>query len=322
MEYFYSLTPSKVLDVIEAALGTGVRSTGRCLTLNSMENRVYDVELEDESHVVAKFYRPSRWSRQAILDEHRFLFDLSEAEVPAVAPLRWADGSTLASTDDGILFALFPKVRGRSQPELSDAQLDQVGRFLARIHNVGASAQATHRLRLDVQSYAQPALTFLQESGTIDIQVQSRYLRAANALLQRAQPLLADCEFVRIHGDCHLGNLLFQNDAPLFLDFDDMLIGPPVQDVWMVVRGRDAWAQEQRQRLLSAYESLRRFDRASLRLIEPLRALRMIHFSSWIARRFADPIFPRTFPDFTSYRYWQEETSALEEQLRLIDAAS
>lgn len=320
MEFFYSLTPSKVLDTVDAALGSGRRTTGRCLTLNSLENRVFDLELEDDSHVVAKFYRPSRWSREAILDEHRFLHDLQAAEVPAVAPLPLADGSTLASTDDGILFALFPKVRGRSEQELTDAQLEHVGRFLARIHSVGASAAAPHRLRLTVEHYGEPALASLVDSGMIDIQLQSRYARAATAILRITKPLLQDGEALRIHGDCHLGNLLFHHDAPLFLDFDDMLVGPPVQDVWMVVRGRDAYAQAQRERLLSAYQTLRAFDRASLRLIEPLRALRMLHFSSWIARRYADPIFPRTFPEFTSYRYWLDETTALEEQLGLIAA--
>lgn len=322
MEFFYSLTPSKVLDTVEEALGQGIRTTGRCLTLNSLENRVFDLELEDDSHIVAKFYRPGRWSREAILDEHRFLHDLSEAEVPAVAPRRLADGSTLASTDDGILFALFPKVRGRSEQELSDAQLEQVGRFLARIHNVGASADAPHRLRLDVEHYGQPALDSLLHSGMIDIQLQSRYQRAATAILRLTRPLLQGGERLRLHGDCHLGNLLFQSHAPLFLDFDDMLVGPPVQDVWMVVRGRDDFAQQQRERLLDAYQTLRRFDRSTLRLIEPLRALRMLHFSSWIARRYADPIFPRTFPEFTSYRYWLDETSALEEQLGLIEAVA
>lgn len=320
MEFFYSLTPSKVLDTVDAALGTGQRTTGRFLTLNSLENRVFDLELEDDSHIVAKFYRPGRWSRAAILDEHRFLLDLTAAEVPAVAPVALSDGSTLASTDDGIWFALFPKVRGRSEQELSDAQLDQVGRFLARIHNVGAATAAPHRQHLSVEQYGQPALDSLLESGQIDIQLQSRYQRVASALLGRCKTLLAGCEPQRIHGDCHLGNLLFHHDAPLFLDFDDMLLGPPVQDIWMVVRGRDAFAQAQRERLLAAYETLRAFDRSSLRLIEPLRALRMLHFSSWIARRYADPIFPRTFPEFTSYRYWLDETSALEEQLALIES--
>lgn len=320
MEFFYSLTPDSVLDCVEAALRGGTRATGRSLALNSLENRVYDVELEDDSHVVAKFYRPGRWSREAILDEHRFLADLVAAEVPAVAPLSLADGSTLSATPDGILFALFPKVRGRSLQELSDAQLGQVGRFLARIHNVGAAGDAPHRRRLTVAEYGGTALAGLVESGMIDIQLQSRYERAATAILTRCAPLWADQPMLRLHGDCHLANLLFHHDAPLFLDFDDMIVGPAVQDIWMVVRGRDDEAARQRDVLLAGYGELRAFDRRTLRFIEPLRALRMIHFSAWIARRYRDPIFPRMFPDFTTYRYWTDETTALEEQQRLITA--
>ncbi len=318
MESFYTLTPEAVLDAVESALGSGARATGRCLVLNSMENRVYDVELEEGGHVIGKFYRPGRWGQAALLDEHRFLADLQAAEVPAVAPLPLTSGSTLAQTASGIYFALFPKVRGRSLQELSPVLLRQVGRFLARIHNVGESAAAPHRLQLTVEEFGEPALALLLEQEAIDIQVRSRYERAARAILAKTAPALAELPRLRIHGDCHLGNLLFHQDAPLFLDFDDMLRGPAVQDVWMIVRGRDTEAQEQRAELLTGYRELRQFDLASLRLIEPLRALRMLHFSAWIARRWADPIFPRTFPEFTSYRYWSEETAALEEQLRLM----
>ncbi|HNN92459.1 MAG TPA: serine/threonine protein kinase [Pseudomonadota bacterium] len=322
MEFFYSLTPEAVLDAVEAALGAGARATGRCLVLNSLENRVYDVELEDGGHVIGKFYRPGRWGQAALLDEHRFLHDLQAAEVPAVAPLPLAHGSTLAQTSDGIYFALFPKVRGRSLQELSPSLLRQVGRFLARIHNVGASAAAPHRLQLTVESFAEPALATLLDSDAIDIQVRSRYERAARAILAKTASALSALPRLRIHGDCHLGNLLFHEEAPLFLDFDDMLCGPAVQDVWMIVRGRDPEAQAQRAELVAGYREFREFDASWLRLVEPLRALRMLHFSAWIARRWADPIFPRTFPDFTTYRYWLEEATALEEQLRFIESGS
>jgi Ser/Thr protein kinase RdoA (MazF antagonist) len=322
MEFFYTLTPEAVLDSVESALGNGTRATGRCLVLNSLENRVFDVELEDGGHVIGKFYRPGRWDRAALLDEHQFLHDLQAAEVPAIAPLALADGSTLAQTVDGIYFALFPKVRGRSLQELSPSQLQQVGRFLARLHNVGESGTAPHRLQLTVEDFAEPALATLLATDAIDIQVRSRYERAARAILRLTAPLLRDQPRLRIHGDCHLANLLFHQDAPLFLDFDDMLRGPAVQDVWMIVRGRDAEAQEQRALLLAGYRELRSFDMATLRLVEPLRALRMLHFSAWISRRWADPIFPRMFPDFMTYRYWSEEATALEEQQRLIESGS
>lgn len=327
MEHFYSLGPEAMLDAVESALGAGTRATGRCLALNSLENRVCDIELEaaaddDPGHVVAKFYRPGRWSREAILEEHRFLAELVAAEVPAVAPLPLQNGSTLASTSDGILFAVFPKIRGRSLQELSDAQLQQVGRFLGRIHNVGAQAPASHRLQLTAETYGTQALAYLVSSGTIDIQVQSRYERAATAIIKTVAPMLAAVPAHRLHGDCHLANLLWVGEGALFLDFDDMLTGPAVQDIWMVVRGRDAEAERQRAVMLDGYEQLRRFDRTTLRLVEPLRALRMLHFAAWIARRWADPTFQRMFPDFPTYRYWADETSALEEQLQQVLGAS
>lgn len=323
MEHFYSLTPEAVLDAVEAGLGNGVRATGRCLSLHSMENRVYDIELEDERHVVAKFYRPGRWSREALLDEHRFLAELCDAEVPAVPPLPLAGGTTVASTKDGILFTVFAKVRGRSLLELSDAELVQFGRLLARIHNVGAAKVAPHRLRLCANSHGTQALAELIDRDAIDIQLKSRYERAARAIIDEVAPHLAPGKPLghRLHGDCHRGNLLWQNSTPFFIDFDDMLTGPAVQDIWMVTPGRDEEAARQREVLLSGYEQLRRFDRKELRLIEPLRALRMIHFSAWIARRWEDPTFPRTFPDFTTYRYWADETAALEEQLTFVRAA-
>lgn len=328
MEHFYSLGPEAMLDAVESALGAGTRATGRCLALNSVENRVCDIELEptgDEvegRHVVAKFYRPGRWSQDAILEEHGFLAELAGAEVPAVAPLTLQNGSTLAATSDGILFAVFPKIRGRSLQELSDSQLAQVGRFLGRIHNIGAQAAAPHRLQLTAETYGTQALAYLVSSGAIDIQVQSRYERAATAIIQAVTPMLAGVEAHRLHGDCHLANLLWVGEGALFLDFDDMLTGPAVQDIWMVVRGRDAEAERQRSVMLDGYEQIRRFDRTTLRLVEPLRALRMLHFAAWIARRWADPTFQRMFPDFPTYRYWAEETAALEEQLRLVQAAS
>jgi Ser/Thr protein kinase RdoA (MazF antagonist) len=323
MEQFFTLTPERMLTAVERALGStrpGVRATGRCLAMNSMENRVYQIELDDETEVVTKFYRPGRWSREAILDEHRFLAELAAAEVPVVAPLVLDGGGTIAESEDGILFAVFPKVRGRGMPELDDGQLEQAGRLLGRLHNVGASSPAPCRLQLTPLTYGRDALALLEATGAIDIQVQSRYRRVVEELLRAMEPLWSNIETFRIHGDCHLGNVLWQKEGPFFLDFDDMVIGPAVQDVWMVVRGRDAEAERQREVLLGGYQQMRRFDRSTLRLVEPLRALRFVHYSAWIARRWADPIFKRAFPEFETYQYWTEELADLEEQLRLIRA--
>ena len=321
MQDFFTLTPDALLDAVEAALGGGARLTGRCFTLNSLENRVYDLELEDGRRVVAKFYRPGRWSVAAIREEHAFLAELVEAEVPVVAPLPLsgdcggAGGETLRALPAGIWFAVFPRVVGRSLQELDDLQLVQIGRLLGRLHNVAAARPAPGRPILTPRTYGEPALAALLASGLVDEQLRARYQQTAQALLAAAEPHWHGVTLHRLHGDCHLGNLLWQNERPFFLDFDDLLTGPAVQDVWMVVRGRDAEAVRQRELLLSGYEQLRRFDRRTLRLIEPLRGLRMIHYAAWVARRFADPIFPQTFPQFPSAQHWASELQALQETL-------
>lgn len=318
MQDFFSLTPDALLDAVEAALGHGARATGRCFTLNSLENRVYDLELEEDRRVVAKFYRPGRWSRAAILQEHTLLAELVEAEVPVVAPLPLADGSTLMALPSGILFAIFPRVVGRCLQELDDLQLLQIGRLLGRLHNVAAAGTADERPILSPRTYGEPALAGLLASGFVDEQVKASYEQTARALLQAAEPLWNGVALHRLHGDCHLGNLLWQDSRPFFLDFDDLVSGPAVQDVWMVVRGRDEEAVRQRDLLLTGYEQMRAFDRRTLRLIEPLRGLRLIHYAAWVAKRFADPIFPRTFPHFPSYQHWADELQALRETLAYI----
>lgn len=326
MQDFFSLVPDSVLGAVEAALDPAgrVRATGRCFAHASLENRVYEIELEEPlpgtgPRVVAKFYRPGRWSREALLEEHGFLAELLEAEVPVVAPLALpgAGGGTLAVTEAGIFFAVFPKVAGRAMQELDEEQLAQAGRLLARIHNVGASRAAPHRQRLVPAEYAQPALEASLQSGHVDIQLVGRYERAARSVIERAGRLLAEVPMHRVHGDCHGGNLLWQPSGPFFLDFDDMMAAPAAQDLWMVVRGRSDEADRLREALVGGYEQLRAFDRRTLRLIEALRGLRMIHYAGWVARRYADPIFQRTFPDFPSYAHWADETAALEEQARL-----
>ena len=318
MQDFFSLTPDALLDAVEAALGDGARATGRTYTLNSLENRVYDLELEEGRRVVAKFYRPGRWSRAAIEQEHTLLAELVEAEVPVVAPLPLTSGSTLVALPSGILFAVFPRVVGRCLPELDDEQLLQIGRLLARLHNVAATQPAAERPLLTPKTYGEPALTALLNSGFVDEQLKSSYERTARALLAAAEPLWHGVAQHRLHGDCHLGNLLWQNSRPFFLDFDDLVTGPAVQDVWMVVAGRDDEAVRQRDVLLSGYQQMRTFDHRTLQLIEPLRGLRLIHYAAWVARRYADPIFPRTFPQFPSYQHWADELRALQETLAYI----
>jgi Ser/Thr protein kinase RdoA (MazF antagonist) len=322
MQDFFSLLPDALLGAVESALGGGARATGRCFPLNSMENRVYDLELEDDRRVVAKFYRPGRWSRAAILQEHQLLAELVEAEVPVVAPLPLTSGSTLAALPSGIWFAVFPRMVGRSLAELDDEQLMQIGRLLARLHNVAAAHEAPERPILTPRTYGEPALHALLASGYVEDQLRDRYARLAHELLAAAEPLWSGVAMHRLHGDCHLGNLLWRREGLLFVDFDDLMTGPSVQDIWMVVRGRDEEARRQREVLLSGYEQLRAFDRRTLRLIEPLRGLRLIHYAAWVARRYADPIFPRTFPEFTTYQHWASELQALQEALSGFSAPS
>lgn len=321
MEHFYTLTPERILDSVERAIGSaksGIRATGRCLQLNSMENRVYEIELDDNTSVITKFYRPGRWTRQAILDEHGFIEELAGAEIPAVKPIVLGNGATLDESDDGIFFAVFPKVRGRILQELADSQLAQIGRLLGRLHNIGARTKATHRITLDVNTYGRQALAAIESSGLIDANIALRYRQVAEEIFNLIEPMFANVPNIRVHGDCHLGNVLWQHESAFFLDFDDMVMAPAVQDVWMVVRGRDEEAQRQRGVMLAGYEQMREFDYSTLRLVEPLRALRLIHYSAWIARRWEDPTFKNAFPEFGTQKYWFEEINDLHEQLSLI----
>jgi Ser/Thr protein kinase RdoA (MazF antagonist) len=331
-KFFFDLTPDRVLEAVEAS---GLRCSGRCAALNSFENRVYEVELEEEEgsddrsasavfarRRVVKFYRPGRWSREQILEEHEFLLDLKKAEIPVVAPIVFENGQTLhVEKESGIFYALFPKVGGRAPDELQDDQLQWIGRLLARIHSVGASRPSLHRIEINAQNYGRKNLASLLEGNWIPLEFAARYEKTANEICDLTDQMFATLpasSIHRIHGDCHLGNLLLNQSGPFFLDFDDMARGPAVQDIWLLVPGRDEDSIRQRQVLLEGYEEMRSFNWSTLRLIEPLRALRFIHYSAWIARRWNDPAFPLAFPQFGSHRYWQEGVQDLEEQLRLI----
>jgi len=314
VEYFYRLTPDWVLRAVEAG---GYRPTGHCFSLNCLENRVYDLRLEDGSHVVAKFYRPGRWSAEAIREEHRFLAELREAEIPVCAPLSFPDGSTLGKVE-GIYYALWLRVGGRSPDELSDAEVQLLGRMLARIHNVGASAEAKHRPVLDAETLGREPLAFLDRENFLPGFAADRYERAVNEVVEIYEKCSAGVPVHRIHGDCHHGNLLHDERNWFFLDFDDFRTGPAVHDVWMLLPGRDPESAHQRRLFVEAYSQFRRFDPRWLRLVEPLRALRFISYTAWIAKRWNDPAFPLAFPFFGSESYWEAETRDLEMQLERI----
>lgn len=308
-ESFYGLSPGRVLQAVEAA---GLAPSGHVSPLNALENRVYDVRLEDGRHVVAKFYRPGRWSSDAILDEHRLLAALSAAEVPVCAPLVFPDGGTL-ETIGPIHYALWPRIGGRSPDELDDDALGVLGRTMARIHAIAADLGAPHRPRLDPESVPLAALERLEAGGWLPPSCRDRYRRAVLGLVEVYRARSGGLDLQPIHGDCHAGNLLRGDEGWLFLDFDDLVIGPPVQDVWMLVPGRDAEADRQRRRLVEAYRTFRDFDDGSFALIEPLRGFRFVFYADWIARRWQDPAFPDAFPHFGTEDYWEGETQDLEQ---------
>jgi Ser/Thr protein kinase RdoA (MazF antagonist) len=307
-ELFLRLSPDRVLQAAEAG---GWHPTGHCTVLNALENRVFDLRLDDDSHVVLKFYRPGRWSRDAIADEHRLLFALRDAEIPVCSPLAFADGDTLHETE-GIFYAVWPRTGGRSPDELSDSEVQVLGRLLARIHNVAAATAAPHRRTLDSQSFPLSSLALLEGGDFLPPACASRYRTAVERVTALYDDWSHGVELHSIHGDCHRGNLLLGNEGWFFLDFDDMVTGPAVQDVWMMIPGRDPDAARQRSLLVDAYRQFRDFDERSLRLVEPLRAFRFIFYAGWIAQRWEDPAFPDAFPHFGSADYWETETRDLE----------
>jgi len=325
-KFFFELTPDQVISAVESL---GLLCTGACFALNSYENRVYEVELEptaenEDLHPihrkrVVKFYRPGRWTQEQILEEHEFLQDLADHEVPVVNTVRVANGSTIhTEPKTGLFYTLFPKVGGRIPQEPTEDQLMQIGRLIARLHNVGETKKANHRIELNVNTYGLSNLEFLMKNQWINREFESRYEKAVRSICELIDPVLERLPKIRLHGDCHLGNLLENNEQIFFLDFDDMLSGPPVQDLWLLMSESGRSARTQWEILLEGYEQMRTFDRSSLKVVEGLRALRMVHFTAWLARRWDDPAFPKNFGFFKEAGYWQNQTSDLEDQLLLL----
>ena len=317
-EQFYSLTPDRVLDGVEQA---GLWTTGEYIQLNSYENRVFDIHLEKEKcpgqlsgRVITKYYRPLRWSFNALKDEHNFLTELNEAGIPAVAPLVQKNGTTLSQVES-IYMALFPKIWGRLPQELTTKHYRQIGRSLAQIHNVGEQKTAQFRPKMGATEYGWPILDILER--WVAPEVWHRYEAAAVTILECLDELLDPSQFIRIHGDCHKGNLLLldrqgKDDEFMFVDFDDFCNGPPAQDFWMLFSGDEEESKLEQDEILRGYEDLRILDDSQLDLMLPLRGLRIIHYAGWIARRWEDPSFPHIFPHFQDYSYWAVETESLE----------
>jgi Ser/Thr protein kinase RdoA (MazF antagonist) len=313
-EFFYSLTPERVLTAVEV---DGRTCTGRFIVLNSYENRVYQLELSGGTFVVGKFYRPGRWTDEAIYDEHDFIDALDDHEIPVVPPMDLAEGDTLDDVG-GIRFSLFPRVGGRAVEEPNDEQLRRLGFLLARIHAIGRTLPAEHRMELTPATYGRDNMAFLLDNDLIGAASRDRWARAADDAVTQIEAVWGDVPIQTIHGDCHLGNILWTDLGPTFLDFDDMVRGPVVQDLWLLFGGRDIWGQKRRDTVIEGYEGFSPFPRGQLRLVEPLRTLRYIHFTAWLARRYEDPAFQVAFPHFGTDHYWAERVGDLLEQTALI----
>jgi Ser/Thr protein kinase RdoA (MazF antagonist) len=315
---FSELTPDVVLDALAEV---GLRADGRLLALNSYENRVYQVGIEDSPPVVAKFYRPGRWSDAAILEEHGFVEELVEREIPVVPALSPAGSGTLHHFN-GFRFAVFPKHGGRA-PELDDsATLEWMGRFIGRIHAVGALQPFVQRPALNIATFGEEPRDYLLAHDFLPADLAAAYRSVVQQALdgvRRCFDRAGDVRQLRLHGDCHCGNVLWTDAGPHFVDFDDSRMGPAIQDLWMLLSGERADMVQQLSDLLAGYEDFFEFDQRELCLIEALRTLRLIHYAAWLARRWDDPAFPAAFPWFNTQRYWQDRILELREQVALMD---
>jgi len=316
-EPYAGLTPDMVLDALASV---GLRGDGRMLALNSYENRVYQIWMEEGPPVVAKFYRPARWSDAAVLEEHGFTQELTERELPVVTATA-IDGRTLHEFR-GFRFAVFPKRGGRA-PDLEDKKtLEWMGRFIGRIHAVGALKPFRDRPTLDVATFGEEPRDYLSGHDFVPADLAEAWTRVVGLALdgiRRCYDRAGKVRMLRFHGDCHAGNILWTDDGPHFVDFDDSRTGPAVQDLWMLLSGDAAAMNGQLAALLSGYGDFFDFDPRELHLVEALRALRMIHYEAWLARRWNDPAFPAAFPWFNTQRYWQDQILDLREQVARMD---
>ena len=319
---YAGLTPDCVLDALDSV---GWHGDGRLLALNSYENRVYQVWLDDRTaqrdSVVAKFYRAGRWTDAQILEEHAFVRELADREVPVVAPLVMPDGGTLASYS-GFRFAVYRRRGGRA-PELEDrSALEWIGRFIGRIHAIGGIAPFHERPGIDVASFGEEPRDYLLAHGFVPADLEPAWTSSvAQALdgVRRCYDRAGPVHSLRLHGDCHAGNVLWDVDGPHFVDFDDCRSGPAVQDLWMLLSGNRADMERELGALLEGYAGFCDFDPRELHLLEALRTLRLIHYCAWLARRWDDPAFPAAFPWFNTQRYWQDRVLELREQIAAMD---
>jgi len=317
---YSALTPDSLLDALESI---GLRPDGRLLALNSYENRVYQVFMDEDAPLVAKFYRAGRWSDAAILEEHAFSSELAARELPVIAPLN-IHGQTLHTHGD-LRFAVFPRQSGRA-PEFDSGQtLEWMGRFIGRIHAIGALQPFVERPTLDIRTFGEEPRDFLQRGDFLPPDLADVYFGVVDQALDGIRycyERAGKVAHLRLHGDCHAGNVLWvegEQSGPCFVDFDDARMGPAAQDLWMLLSGERSDQVRQLADVLAGYEDFFEFDSRELYLIEALRTLRLIHYAGWLARRWDDPAFPAAFPWFNTPRYWQDRILELREQIALMD---
>lgn len=313
------LNPDRIQDAIESL---GFHCTGSLLALNSYENRVYQVGIEGAAPLIAKFYRPKRWSNAAILEEHQFSIELAARDIPVIPPLEMASGNTLHEYQ-GFHFALFMRQGGRAFELDNPEHLEWIGRFIGRLHAVGACQSFQHRLRLDVQSYGYLPYQFLLEHDFIPAELKLNFCRIIDEVLQKMQHNFETAQsirYIRLHGDCHAGNILWNNSGPHIVDLDDCLMGPAIQDIWMLLSGNmEPNINASLEQIMRGYQEFHDFNFCERYLIESLRTLRMIHYAAWLAKRWEDPAFPLNFPWFNTPRYWADLMTDLREQSFKLD---
>ena len=314
---FSQLTPDFVLNAVETF---GFECDGRLLALNSYENRVYQVGIENSEPLIAKFYRPNRWSDEQILEEHQFCFELVEQELPVVPPLLLDSVSLLHCADTPFRLTLFPR-KGGHAPELDNLDnLLILGRLLGRMHRIGATSPFQHRPQIDIKNFGYESVEFIKENF-IPKELKASYVSITDDILQCIERLYItnDIHTIRVHGDCHVGNILWRDDNPNFVDLDDARMAPAIQDIWMLLSGDRQHQTAQISEILEGYKSFFDFDSRELLLVESLRTLRILYYSAWLARRWDDPAFPHSFPWFNTQRYWEEQILILREQRGALD---
>lgn len=306
-----------MLDAVED--GLGIDMTGLAHPLSSYINRVYEVQARDGVRYIAKFYRPGRWTRRAVQQEHEFVLECATEEIPVVAPLPLANDATLGETPDGILFTVYPKGLGRELEPVADEDWRRLGRVVGRMHTVGQRHDADARVVMHPRHSTTEDMKQLLDGDFVTPRHRQEFANLANLILDRIAPLFDDVERIRIHGDCHNGNLLERPEGILVIDFDDMAMGPPVQDLWMLLPDHAKDSRRQINLILEGYEDFREFDDATLKLIEPLRVMRILYFLAWCSRQIEDPKFRHNFPHWGDDAFWSREINDLTRQLEVID---